>query len=510
MQILLQNGSTSNLFGGAKMINSVHNMKLLRSRTIFIVVLIAASPVWAQWENALIDTITNTQIRKETELQSLDLDSVDYVHLAWRLIRDGGGWRIFYATNSPAGVWLSPQEVGDSTQASFSPGLAVSPISDHPFIIFEQNSEIYLAYQPEAIWQRQQITSNSQLDCSPTIAIDSLGLIHLAWITDDPGSGEYKIAYALGDSVNWNIQTLAGSNLGPYGTGASPNIAVSPQGVAHVVYRGGTYGNYHIHHAWNDSPGGSNWSYEIMMSGNANDFSCALVIETGGDLHLAVSGNDGFGFPGRVYYFYQPEGQGWQPFELASLSYSATVPSIDVDESGSPHIVWMEISGNMYTGNIFYSHKEAGGSWQVSSVIGGDYFFPSFKVDQQGFGHIGCHTGGNTGIYDIYHIRSGESLTSLKEYPYCNKGFSSYYLSQNYPNPFNYYTYITYYIPTTAMVSLKVYNTLGEEVAVLVNKFQPAGNHHAKWDASEIVSGIYFYRLQVDAFTQTRNCLILK
>ena len=60
------------------------------------------------------------------------------------------------------------------------------------------------------------------------------------------------------------------------------------------------------------------------------------------------------------------------------------------------------------------------------------------------------------------------------------------------------------------MVSLKVYNTLGEEVAVLVNKFQPAGNHHAKWDASEIVSGIYFYRLQVDAFTQTRNCLILK
>ncbi|MBA7519402.1 hypothetical protein ES705_11480 [subsurface metagenome] len=136
MQTLLQNGSISNLFGGAKMINSVHNMKLLRSSTIFIVVLIAASPVWAQWENAVIDTITNTQIRKETELQSLDLDSVDCVHLAWKQIRDGGGWRIFYATNNPGGVWLSPQEVDDSTQASFSPGLAVSPISDHPFIFF--------------------------------------------------------------------------------------------------------------------------------------------------------------------------------------------------------------------------------------------------------------------------------------------------------------------------------------------------------------------------------------
>jgi hypothetical protein len=348
------------------------------------------------------------------------------------------------------------------------------------------------------------------LDCSPTIAVDNLGNIHLAWITNDPYTGEYKIAYAFGDTTNWDIQTLVGSNLGPYGTGASPYIAVSSQGIAHIVYRGGTYGDYHIHHTWNDSSGGSNWSYEIIVSGNINDFSSVLVIEDDSDLHLAVSGNDGWGFPGRVYYLYQPDGQIWEPYELSSLTYSAVNPSIALDANGNPHIIWMETSGNFYTGNIFYSHKEESGNWQVSSVISGDYFYPSFKVDNQGFGHIGCNTGGNTGIYDIYHIQSGESLTPSEVFPLYEQGLHSCYLSQNYPNPFNCHTTINYHIPVIAMVTIKVYNILGEEVAVLVEQFHSPGSYQTKLDIKDLVSGIYFYRIQAGAFTQTKKCLILK
>ena len=166
-----------------------NKLRIFKTVIIFIVFFIATSIVWAQWQNATINAITNTQIRKETVLQSLDLDSSDGVHLAWKQLQEPGIWHIFYSTNSPTGVWLTPEMVSDSTQTSTSPGLVVSPISDNPFIVFEQNSEIYLAYQSGSIWQNQQVTSNSQLDCSPTIAIDSLGLIHLAWITDDPGTG---------------------------------------------------------------------------------------------------------------------------------------------------------------------------------------------------------------------------------------------------------------------------------------------------------------------------------
>ncbi|MBL7148509.1 MAG: T9SS type A sorting domain-containing protein [Candidatus Cloacimonetes bacterium] len=496
------------------MINNVKNLRFLRYSIIFIIFFIATSTVWAQWQNAFINAITNTQIRKETVLQSLDLDSNDYAHLVWKQQQEPGIWHIYYSTNSPAGVWLQPEMVSDSTQTSTSPGLAVSPISDHPFIVFEQDSEIYFAYQSGAIWESQQVTSNSQLDCSPTIAVDNTGNIHLAWITDDPGSGEYKIAYTYGDTINWDIQTLAGSTLGPYGTGASPFIAVSSQGVAHIVYRGGTYGNYHIHHAWNDTLGGSNWNYETILSGNVNDFSCSLVIEENGDLHLAVSGNDGWGFPGRVYYFYQPEGQSWEPFELSSLTYSAVNPSIDVDVNRNPHIVWMETSGNFYTGNIFYSHEEETGNWQVSSVISGDYFSPSFKVDNQNFGHVGCHTGGNTGIYDIYHIQSGESLTPVEAFPSYEQESHSYYLLQNYPNPFNPETTITFNLTAEHAedAELVIYNLKGQKV----KQFSDIRNQTSVvWDGTDdnnqpVSSGIYFYKLQTQTLTETRKMILLK
>lgn len=478
--------------------------------SIVITLFTVNSNTRAEWDDATITAVTNTHMRKGMMLQSLDLDSNNYVHLVWSQLQEPDISHLYYSTNSPAGVWLQPEMVSDPTHTSGSPGLAVSPISDRPFIAFEQNSEIYYTHQSGTTWQVQQVTSNSQLDCSPSIAIDNTGTIHLAWITDDPASGEYEIAYAYGDTINWDIQTLTGGFLGPYGIGASPFIALSSQGVAHIVYRGGTYGNYHTHHAWNDTSGGSDWHFEAVLSGNIDDFSNCLVIDENDDLHLAVSGNDGWGLPGRVYYLYQPQGQYWESFELSSLSYSGTDPSLDVDIYGNPHIVWMETSGNFYTGRIFYSYKEETGNWQVSPVISSDYFFPSFKVDNQSFGHVGCHTGGNTGIYDIYHIQSAESLNPVKAFPCHGQESHSYILLRNEPNPCNSYTIIDYCVPAPAMVTMKAYNSLGKEVAVLVKKFQAAGNYQTKLDTGDLASGVYFYRIQAGSYIRTRQCVVLR
>lgn len=87
---------------------------------------------------------------------------------------------------------------------------------------------------------------------------------------------------------------------------------------------------------------------------------------------------------------------------------------------------------------------------------------------------------------------------------------AQYQLEQNYPNPFNPSTVIKYNLPEAGLVTLKVYNALGQEVAELVNQEQIAGVYEATFDASRFSSGVYFYTITVDEFTQTKKMMLLK
>ncbi len=83
-------------------------------------------------------------------------------------------------------------------------------------------------------------------------------------------------------------------------------------------------------------------------------------------------------------------------------------------------------------------------------------------------------------------------------------------LEQNYPNPFNPTTQINYSIPSTQNVTLKVYDELGKEVATLVNKDQAAGNYSVDFNASNLASGVYFYRIQAGNFIQMKKMILMK
>ena len=85
-----------------------------------------------------------------------------------------------------------------------------------------------------------------------------------------------------------------------------------------------------------------------------------------------------------------------------------------------------------------------------------------------------------------------------------------YHLAQNYPNPFNPSTRINYNLVEPGLVQLKVYNILGVEVATLVNKYENSGNYSADFSASNLSSGVYFYSLSVNDFTQTRKMILEK
>ncbi|MBI1804390.1 MAG: DUF11 domain-containing protein [Ignavibacteria bacterium] len=87
---------------------------------------------------------------------------------------------------------------------------------------------------------------------------------------------------------------------------------------------------------------------------------------------------------------------------------------------------------------------------------------------------------------------------------------TEYVLSQNYPNPFNPATAIQFSIVTPGRVSLIIYNTLGEEVARLIDRDAPPGKYEIRWDASQLQSGIYFYRLLTRDFVETKKLIMMK
>jgi hypothetical protein len=87
---------------------------------------------------------------------------------------------------------------------------------------------------------------------------------------------------------------------------------------------------------------------------------------------------------------------------------------------------------------------------------------------------------------------------------------ASYSLSQNFPNPFNPVTKISFALPKSGLVTMKVYDILGKEVATLVNEIKNAGSYTVDFNGSSLSSGMYFYKISVDGFNDVKKMMLLK
>jgi hypothetical protein len=87
---------------------------------------------------------------------------------------------------------------------------------------------------------------------------------------------------------------------------------------------------------------------------------------------------------------------------------------------------------------------------------------------------------------------------------------SEYALSQNFPNPFNPTTKINFALPKSGLVTLKVYDMLGKEVSSLVNEVKNAGTYSVDFNAASLTSGIYFYKVSVNGFSEVKKMMLVK
>jgi len=91
-----------------------------------------------------------------------------------------------------------------------------------------------------------------------------------------------------------------------------------------------------------------------------------------------------------------------------------------------------------------------------------------------------------------------------------NNPLQGFLLNQNYPNPFNQSTIISYHIPVSLFVTLKVFDILRNEIKGLIKEEKTAGNFNLEFNAEKLSSGIYFYRLSAGTFVETKKIVLIK
>jgi hypothetical protein len=104
----------------------------------------------------------------------------------------------------------------------------------------------------------------------------------------------------------------------------------------------------------------------------------------------------------------------------------------------------------------------------------------------------------------------GEVITSVNEDDYVNSHPNSFELFQNYPNPFNPSTKISWQSPVGSWQKLKIYDMLGREIATLINEYKPAGKYEINWNAGNLPSGVYIYKIQAGDFVNFKKMILVK
>lgn len=102
------------------------------------------------------------------------------------------------------------------------------------------------------------------------------------------------------------------------------------------------------------------------------------------------------------------------------------------------------------------------------------------------------------------------TLTSVKQYDAVTSVPSEYHLYPNYPNPYNPGTAISFSLPRSSFVTIKIYNLLGQLINTLVNERRAPGTYNVQFNAYDLPSGVYYYKLSAGDFVQTRSMLVVK
>lgn len=253
---------------------------------------------------------------------------------------------------------------------------------------------------------------------------------------------------------------------------------------------GVTYGGMIFH----SSDGGYNWTFQDSTA--SENFAPLRDIQfTTPDSGLAVGGISGNSIILRT----TDGGTNWIS---SSIPVSFTACSFREIFMIDSKVGWLVGSYN------------GGPSYIIKTTDGGDTWIdqtPDPENEYIGFESISMldeFHGYMVGFEGKFYETTNGGVTGIAEN--ITSTAHQFFLNQNYPNPFNPSTTIKYSIPKKSFISLKVYDILGKEITSLINEVKSPGNYTVEYNAGNLPSGIYFYKIAADGYTAAKKMVIIK
>ena len=201
------------------------------------------------------------------------------------------------------------------------------------------------------------------------------------------------------------------------------------------------------------------------------------------------------------------------PVKLSGNVSDVRALSLDINKSNGLEYVGVETQGQLQELNGFIIGKSEGNKVNIDAAVIGELdglnregiianviFRQTGNQQIVGFNNVLARNSGNNPI-GVKFDKDGGLTNGLP---------TTFDLAQNYPNPFNPQTTINYQLPKDVFVAIKIYDMLGREVAMLVNQAQKAGYYSIVWNASQVSSGIYFYKITAGDFSSIKKMVVLK
>jgi len=326
------------------------------------------------------------------------------------------------------------------------------------------------------------------------VRTDKNGSVYLSWASKLPLASEDSVGFAFSSDggVTWSIKKMVYDINGIFGTLPSKgNIRVN--GLPQLAVD-------------NSNGPRSGWIYIVTTEKNN------LPAGSDPDIILHYSSNSGSSWSPGIRVNQDPLNNG-------KIQY---FPAIDVDTTGGINILFYDDRNTSSdSAEVWLARSTNGGNSWKDKVVSDHRFKPKPIVggasNYQG-DHISLTSSGNklyalwmddfSGIYQIWMKILDLNILDIKDY---NLSPANFELKQNFPNPFNPETNITFSIPQRSYTSLKIFDLLGKEKAVLVNGEIDSGTHTIKFTPGKsIPSGIYIYKLQCGNYSSSKKLVLIK